>query len=119
MSRKKRRQTTPEWQWEQALIDAYHDCLWRQVLEPLYEKFQHWKAGELTHDDMDGAIHKVHKQTQETYKFFTQKRSMVVFLIQRDREWFESWVADHPPPPGIELAPPPVRPFREGEEDTP
>lgn len=39
MSRKKRRQT-PEWQWEQALIDAYYDHRWRQVLDPLYEKFQ-------------------------------------------------------------------------------
>ena len=111
MSRKERRQTTPEWQWEQALIDAYHDCLWRQVLEPLYEKFQRWKTGELTHNDMDRAIHEVHKQNQEIYKFFTQKRSFLVRLIRWDWEWFESWLADHPPPPGIELAPPPERAF--------
>jgi len=34
MSRKKRRQR-PEWKWEQALIDAYYDYRWRQMLNPL------------------------------------------------------------------------------------
>ena len=105
MSRKKRRQT-PEWQWEQALIDAYYDYRWHQVLDPLYEKFQQWKAGQLTHADMDQAIHETHKQNQDLYKFFTNKRASLVRMIQLDREWFETWVADHPPPPGIELLPP-------------
>ncbi len=106
MSRKKRRQT-PEWQWEQALIDAYYDYRWHQVLDPLYEKFQQWKAGQLTHTDMDRAIHETHKQTRELYSLFTNKRDFLIDLIQMDREWFESWVADNPPPPGIELRPPP------------
>jgi len=105
MSRKKRSQT-PEWQWEQALIDAYYDHRWRQVLEPLYEKFQRWKGGEFTHADMDRAIHEAHKEGQEVYRFFTEKRSWLVSLIQLDREWFEPWVTDHPPPPGVELVPP-------------
>ncbi|MCD6289031.1 MAG: hypothetical protein J7M34_00910 [Anaerolineae bacterium] len=109
MAHKKRRQT-PEWQWEQALIDAYYDYRWHQVLDPLYEKFQRWKAGELTHDDMDYAIHETHKQTRELYNFFTNKRSWLVTLIQLDQEWFDQWVADNPPPPGIQLVPPEARP---------
>ena len=108
MSRKKRK--TLEWQWEQALIDDYYDHRWRQVLDPLYDKFQSWKAGELTHHDMDQAIHETHKQNQELYKLFRESRSFLVGLIQWDREWFEGWVADHPPPPGVELAPIPGRP---------
>jgi hypothetical protein len=106
MSRKKRRET-PEWQWEEALIEAYHDLRWREVLEPLYEKFQRWKAGELDHDDMDHAIHETHKQTQEVYKFFIQRKALLIKFIQWDDEWFEAWAKDHPPPPGIQLAPPP------------
>lgn len=111
MARKKKRQT-PEWQWEQALIDAYYDYRWRRVLDPLYEKFQRWKAGQLTHADMDRAIHETHKETRELFKLFTSKRSWLVTLIQLDREWFQEWVAEHPPPPGIELLsfpPPPPR----------
>ncbi len=108
MSRKKR--MTPEWQWEQALIDDYYDYRWRQVLDPLYDKFQRWKAGELTHDDMDQAIHETHKQNQELYTLFRESRRFLVGLIQWDREWFEGWVADHPPPPGVELSPIPGRP---------
>jgi hypothetical protein len=109
MSRKKRRDT-PEWQWEQALIDDYYDYRWRQVLDPLYEKFQRWKAGELTHHDMDQAIHETHKQDQELYKLFRESRRFLIGLIQWNREWFEGWVTDHPPPPGVELAPIPGRP---------
>jgi hypothetical protein len=51
--------------WEQALIDAYYDHRWHEVLDPLYDKFQRWKAGELDHADIDKAIHQTHKLTQE------------------------------------------------------
>ncbi|MBN1936852.1 MAG: hypothetical protein JW934_19480 [Anaerolineae bacterium] len=103
MSRKKRRET-PEWQWEQALIDDYYDHRWRQVLDPLYEKFQRWAAGELTHDDMDQAIHETHKENQGLYSLFTQSREFLVRMIQWDEKWFREWVTDHPPPEGVQLA---------------
>jgi hypothetical protein len=105
MSRKKRQ--TPEWQWEQALIDAYYDYRWHQVLDPLYEKLQRWKAGELAHADVDKAIHETHKQNRELYHLFRESRSFLVGLIQWDRDWFEGWVVENPPPPGVELVPPP------------
>ena len=41
------------------MIDAYYDYQWHLTLDPLYEKFQHWKAGETSHDEMDEAIHKL------------------------------------------------------------
>ena len=117
MSRRKKSRQTPEWRWEQALIDAYYDCLWRQVLEPLYEKFQRWKAGELDHDDMEGSIRETYRERREIRRLFTNKRGFLVRLIQWDREWFEPWLADNPPSPGIELAPPPARASQ--EEETP
>ena len=55
------------------MIDAYSDYRWRQVLNPLYEKFQQWKSGELGHMDMDEAIHQTHKENQEVYIFFYPK----------------------------------------------
>ena len=102
MTRKKRTQT-PEYPWEQALLDAYHDYRWRQTLEPLYKKFQQWKAGELDHLDMDQAIHQTHKQNQEVYVLFTQKRDWLVRAIQMDEDWFQAWAKDNPPPAGYKL----------------
>jgi hypothetical protein len=101
----KRGQESGARQWEQALIDDYYDHRWRQILEPLYEKFQRWHAGGLSHDDLDTAIHETHKQTQKIYSFFTERRAMLVNMIQWDRKWFEPWVKDHEPPPGVKLAP--------------
>ena len=77
---------------------AYH---WRHVLDPLCQKFQQWKAGEL--DPMDEAIHQTHKQTREVYVFFTQKRDWLVRVIQFDETWFQAWVKDNPPLAGYRL----------------
>ena len=91
--------------WEQDLIDDYYEHYYHQILDPLYEQFQQWKAGELTHEDMDQAIHKVRKENQELYSFFTQRHKDLVWMIQLNRNWFAAWVPDHPPPPGVELLP--------------
>ncbi len=92
-------------QWEQDLIDSYYDYYYHQILDPLYEEFQRWKVGELTHEDMNQAIHKVHKENQKLYTFFTRSRKDLVWMIQCDRDWFVAWAANHPPPPGVELLP--------------
>ena len=52
---------SPLYHWEQEMIDAYYDYQWHQVLDPLYEKFQQWQAGNFSHDEMDGAIHTTHR----------------------------------------------------------
>lgn len=102
MSHKKRTQT-PEYQWEQALLDAYYDHRWRQVLDPLYQKFQQWKTDELDHMEMNEAIRQTHKQTQEVYSVFTLKRETLIRAIQLYEEWFQVWVKDNPPPSGYKL----------------
>ena len=60
-----KRHKSPRQRWEQALIDAYYDYRCHEVLDPLYDQFQRWKAGELTHDDMDQAIHEAQRKNQE------------------------------------------------------
>lgn len=105
MTRKERRET-PEWAWEQKLIDDYYDYRWRQALDPLYEQMQQWKAGQLHHDDIDQAIHQTHKKNQELYSLFTNQRDFLISLIQMDRDWFEPWLVEHPAPEGVRLVRP-------------
>ncbi|MBN1485499.1 MAG: hypothetical protein JXA37_12345 [Chloroflexia bacterium] len=114
MGQKKKRRLSPKRQWEQDLINDYADYRWHELLDPLYEQFQQWKAGRLEHWDLAQAIHEYYKENRERYKFFGQKRETLALWIQWDRPWFETWVAEHPPPPGVELCPPP---FDWGEKD--
>ena len=89
---------SPLHQWEQEMIDAYYDYQWRLTLDPLYDKFQHWRVGETSHDEMDEAIHKIHKSCQDVYKLFTTKRDLLVRIIQFNEDWFSQWIKDHPKP---------------------
>ncbi len=93
-------------QWQQQLIADYYDYRWKELLEPLYQDFQRWKAGERSHADMDQAIHAAHKETQHLYSFFSESRDSLASTIQMDRDWFEPWLAGHPAPPGVRLIPP-------------
>ncbi len=95
MAAKKR---SPLYQWEQELIDAFYDYQWHLALDPLYEKFQGWKAGKISHDEMDQAIHETHKECQDVYNLFTAKRDFLVKAIQFNEDWFPQWEKDHPRP---------------------
>jgi len=50
MSAKKR---PPLHWWEQEMIDDYYDYQWHVALDPLYNKFQSWKAGEVAHTEIE------------------------------------------------------------------
>ena len=108
---------TPKRQWEQALIEAYCDYRYHQVLDPLYDQFQRWKAGELSHADIDKAIHLTHKKNQELYRLLTERRDYLVKLIRFDEEWFGEWVKDHPPPAGIQPVPQQVKSSKYTQEE--
>lgn len=54
----------------------------------LYEQFQRWKVGELSHLEIDEAIHKTHKACQKVYSLFTGKRDFLVSVIQFNEDWF-------------------------------
>jgi hypothetical protein len=80
------------------MLDAYYDYQWRLILDSLYEKFQEWKAGKISHSEMDKAIHKTHKSSQNVYSLFTTKRDFLVRVIHFNEGWFSQWVKDHPQP---------------------
>ena len=96
-------------QWEAALLAAYEDYRWRQVLAPLAAELQQWRAGARSHWEIDQVLHETHRETQRLYSFFSQSRAWLVRLSQLDRAWCDAWVAEHPPPPGV-LVEPPVGP---------
>jgi hypothetical protein len=95
MTAKKR---SPLYLWEQEMIDAFYDYQWHLALDPLYEKFQGWKAGNFSHDEMDKAIHETHKECRDVYNLFTTKRDFLVKIIQFNEDWFPEWVRRHPKP---------------------
>jgi hypothetical protein len=60
------------------VIDAFYDYQWHLVHNPLYEQFQRWRAGEVSHLEIDEAIHKMHKACQKVYGLFTSAISWSV-----------------------------------------
>jgi len=99
----KRRRDTPEWAWEQALIDAYYDYRWHQVLDPLAAAVRRWEAGELDHVDLARAAGRVRKGTSPIDYLFSEKREMLVRMIEFDEEWSGPWIAAHPRPQTPEI----------------
>lgn len=107
MSDQEKQRQSSGWRWEQALVEAYYDYRWHLLLEPLCETFQRWKAGELTHADVDLAIEEAYKERCGLRSLFSQRQDRAVALIQWwDHEWFEAWVEEHRPPPDVRLASP-------------
>jgi len=90
-------------EYQQALIDAYYDMWMHSILDPLYEAFLQWKRGDLQHNELSELIHKVHKENQRVYSFFTQSRTSIINCIKIDETWFNNWKAAHPPPSGVDL----------------
>lgn len=94
MTAKKR---SPLYQWEQEMTDAFYDYKrsspvdqWHLVLNPLYEQFQRWKAGEVSHLEIDEAIHKTHKACQKVYGLFTSKRDFLSASSNSMKNGFQS-----------------------------
>ena len=104
MSRNKpKRRHSPQWQWEESLLEAYYDHCWREVLDPLYEQMARWKKGELEHEEVSNSIHQTPKQTARLYNLFIQKRDFLVVIAQQEQDWFNSWLSGHPAPSEVEL----------------
>ncbi len=97
-SSSRRRRDTPEWAWEQALIDAYYDHRWHEVLDPLAAAVRRWEAGELDHVDLARTAGRVRKGVSPIDYVFSQKREMLAPLIEFDEEWSGPWIAAHPRP---------------------
>jgi hypothetical protein len=48
--------------WEQSMTDDCREYRWQQIMDPLCETFQRWKAGELAHADVSQAIDRAYKE---------------------------------------------------------
>ena len=105
---------SPVQQWEQTLIDDYRSYRWHQVMEPLCDKMQLWKAGQVPLGELDRFMEDIHRQICEVRSMFSQRRDRLVNLIQWwDREWFLEWIKEYSPPPGASVLPHPPEPADE------
>ncbi len=99
---------SPTQKWEQTLVDDYYNYRWRQVMDPLCDQLQNWKAGQLSHQEMDNVMTKVQADIWEIRNIFGQRRDRLVNLVQwLDREWFLEWIIEYAPPPGAPVLPHP------------
>jgi hypothetical protein len=96
MSRK--RSTGSLFAWERAMFAAWRDRRYHETLDPLYDRFQEWRRGELDHTDLDAAIHCAHRELQKVYAELGSKPSELARTIVADRAWYDQWCAGHPPP---------------------
>lgn len=96
--------------WEEKLTEAYWDYRWRQIMDPLCDTFQRWKAGECGHKDVNDAIDRAYKEKCMINSLLEQRPDRSAAVIQWwDRDWFEAWIEENRPPAGIQIeAPPPA-----------
>jgi len=85
---------------------------WHEVLDPLAAAVKRWEAGELVHVDLARAAGRVRKGVSPINYVFSQKREMLVRMIEFDEEWSGPWIAAHPRP-----ARPPQREPGDGVQD--
>ncbi|MEO0185642.1 MAG: hypothetical protein ABIL20_07575 [candidate division WOR-3 bacterium] len=98
MKKNKTKNQSDTWPWQQALIDDYYDYYCHKVMEPLCETFRRWKAGELTHKDIDRAIEKAYHERCAMQNLFDQRPDRCVALISvLDPKWFNDWIKKHRP----------------------
>ncbi len=88
-------QTSGQW-WEDRLADEYRDYRWHQLMEPMCEKMEKWRRGELAFAEMDKSLETCCQRAYEVRSVLTQRNDRLVLLIQLlDREWFDAWVEQH------------------------
>ena len=91
---------TPLYQWECEMIDAFHDDQWKQLLDPLYEKFQEWKTGTLSPEDLNEVFNKSYRDRRDLDRLFYEKHDWLARVIPLNEEWYPRWVKNHPRPEG-------------------
>jgi hypothetical protein len=92
--------------WEQTLTEAYWDHRWRQIMDPLCDAFQKWKAGELSHEEVNRAIDRAYEEKTAINSLLKQRQDRAAGLIRCwDPEWFNKWIEEHRPHEHIEPGP--------------
>ena len=102
--------------WEESLTDAYWDYRWRKIMDPLCDTFQRWKAGELSHLDVDRAIDEAYKEKCLINNLLTSRPDRAAAIIQWwDHDWFLAWIEENRPPADVEISPAPLSAEDEAE----
>ena len=99
MTPKKR---TPLYEWECEMIAAFHDYRWKQLFEPLHEKFQAWKAGTIAHDELNEALNDSYKERRDLDRLFYEKHDWLARIIPLNENWYPDWLSAHPKPEGAQ-----------------
>jgi len=68
-------------EWERTLIEDYRNYRWNQVMEPLCDKLQLWKDGQVGYEELDQFMEKIHHQIWEVRNVFGQRKDRLVNLI--------------------------------------
>lgn len=86
-----------ERQQEREILDAYHQKVTEEALEPLYESFQQWKQGTLPYYELTERIHQFHKRNQEIYKEFeyTNRHELLLYAKMKLGRLSEQDVREH------------------------
>ena len=71
---------------ERECIAAYYDKRMRELLDPLYDDFQKWKRGDLSHDELSDRIHEFHKENLKVNSLFRQNREFSLKLIEGENQ---------------------------------
>ncbi|KXA95113.1 hypothetical protein AKJ65_02580 [candidate division MSBL1 archaeon SCGC-AAA259E19] len=69
---------------KQEIIGKYHNKKMKEALEPLFQKFQKWKDGEVSHYELSDSIHECHKEMQRIYSIFNSSREFLMKLVEAD-----------------------------------
>ena len=93
--------------WEEALTEDYWNYRWTQIMEPLCETFQGWKAGEVGHADVDRAIDEAYREKCAINSLLSQRQDRAAAIIHLwDRDWFDGWIEAHRPHSDMETTEP-------------
>lgn len=87
--------------WEEALVAAYGDHHWHEIMDPLCEIFQRWKGGQADNAKVDRVLDTAYRQKCALESLLGQRADRAAAIIEvTDREWFLSWIEEHRPQSG-------------------
>ncbi len=84
--------------WESEMIAAFEDDQWNELLDPIYEKFQAWKAGSLSPDELNKALDHTYRERRDLDRLFYEKHDWLARVIPLNEAWFTNWLKSHPKP---------------------
>ena len=83
-----KKKTKEQRKMDREIVGRYHQKLTEDALDPLYEHFLQWKAGQLAYYELTEKIHEFHKHNQKIWSKFNSFGWDDEFLIQEAKQEF-------------------------------